>query len=97
VRQHLGGPRGDLAIVHRRLISLALACVANDAFHLWLTTSFESTTIIIPETLQHVPSGVRDILLLFTDNLVERPHPQSAGTTKGTRKRPQKKEQNQRL
>jgi hypothetical protein len=38
VRRNLGGPRGDLALVRRRLI--LLASVANNTFHLWLTTSF---------------------------------------------------------
>jgi hypothetical protein len=66
VRQQLGGPRGDLAITRHRLISLA--CVVNNAFHLWLNTSFEGKTIITPEVLKHVPQGVRNILLLVKDN-----------------------------
>jgi len=36
VRRNLGGPRGDLAIIRCRLISLA--SVANNTFHLWLNT-----------------------------------------------------------
>ena len=62
VRRNLGGPRGDLAIVRRRLISLA--SVANNTFHLWLTTTFNGGVIIPLDTLQHLPSGVRDILQL---------------------------------
>jgi hypothetical protein len=66
VHQQLGGLRGDLAIICRRLISLA--CVANNTFHLWLNTSFKGKTIITPEALKHVPQGIRDILLLVKDN-----------------------------
>ena len=62
VRRNLGGSRGDLAIIRRRLISLA--SVANNTFHLWLTTSFNDKVIIPPNTLQHLPPGVRDILQL---------------------------------
>ena len=58
----LGGPRGDLAIIRRRLISLA--SVANNTFHLWLTTTFNGRVIIPLDTLQHLPTGVRDILQL---------------------------------
>ena len=53
VHQNLGGPRGDLAIILRRLI--LLACVANNAFHLWLNTSFEEKNIITPEALKYAP------------------------------------------
>ena len=60
MRQNLGGPRGDLAIIRCRLISLAY--VANNTFHLWLNTSFEEKNIIAPEALKHAPQGVRDIL-----------------------------------
>jgi hypothetical protein len=67
VRQQLGGPRGDLAIIRRRLI--LPACVSNNACHLWLNISFEGKTIITPEALKHVPQGVRDILLLVKDNM----------------------------
>jgi hypothetical protein len=66
VRRQLGGPRGDLAIICRRLVSLA--CVTNNAFHLWLNTSFKGKTIITPEVLKNVPQGVRDILLHVKDN-----------------------------
>ena len=66
VQQHLGDPRGDLAIIRRRLI--LLACVANNAFRLWLNASFETRTIITVEAPQHVPPGIRDILLLVKDN-----------------------------
>ncbi len=66
VRQNQGGKRGDLAIIHRRLISLA--CVGNNPFHLWLNTSFEERNIFTPEALKHAPQGVQDILLLVKDN-----------------------------
>jgi hypothetical protein len=66
VHCNLGGSRGDLAIVHRRLI--LLACVANNAYHLWLTTTFNGGTIIPSKILQYLPPGVRDILHIITEN-----------------------------
>ncbi len=66
VRTNLGGPRGDLALIRRWLISLA--SVANNVFHLWLTTTFNNGTIIPTETLQFLPPGVRDILRLVQHN-----------------------------
>ena len=65
-RTYLGGPRGDLALIHCRLISLAI--VANNVFHLWLTTSFNNNVIIPIDTLNYLPSGVRDILHLIQQN-----------------------------
>jgi hypothetical protein len=61
-RRNLGGTRGDLALIRRRLISLAV--IANNTFYLWPTTSFNGTVIIPPEGLAHVPPGVRDILTI---------------------------------
>ena len=54
------------AIIRRRLISLA--CLAINAFHLWLKTSFEEKNIITPEALKYAPQGISDILLLVKDN-----------------------------
>jgi len=66
VRPNLGSPRGDLAIIPRRLISLA--CVTNNTLHLWLNTSFKEKNIITPEALKYTPQGIRDILLRVKDN-----------------------------
>ena len=66
VRQNLGGPRGDLALVRRRLISLA--SVTNNTFHLWLTTTINGKMIIPTDSLQHLPPGVRDIFQLISLN-----------------------------
>ena len=67
VHKKLGGLRGDLALICRRLISLAY--IANNTYHLWLTTTFNGSTIIPSETLRNLPPGVRDILLLvYCDN-----------------------------
>lgn len=63
-RCKLGRSRGDLALIHCQLISLA--CVANNAYHLWLTTTFNDGTIIPSNTLQYLPPGVRDILQIVT-------------------------------
>jgi hypothetical protein len=62
VRKKMGRPRGDLALICRRLISFA--CIANNTYHLWLTTTFSSNTIISSETLHNRCPGVCDILLL---------------------------------
>jgi hypothetical protein len=62
VQKNLGGAHGDLALIRRRLISLAV--VANNTFHLWLTTLFDDVMIIPPEGLAHAPPGIRDILIL---------------------------------
>jgi hypothetical protein len=65
-RRNLGGTHGDLALIRRRLISLAV--VANNMFHLWLTTPFNDAVIIPTEGLAHVPPGMRDILTMVKDN-----------------------------
>jgi hypothetical protein len=51
MRRNLGSTRGDLALTRRWLISMAV--VANITFHLWLTTLFNGTTIVPPESLAH--------------------------------------------
>jgi hypothetical protein len=56
VRRNLSGTGGDLALIHQQLISLAV--IANNTFHLWLTTSSNGTMIIPPEGLIHVPPGI---------------------------------------
>ena len=63
VRRNLGGSRGDLALVRRQLISLA--SVANNTFHLWLTTTINDGVVIPPDSNQHLPPGVRDIFHLI--------------------------------
>ncbi len=66
VHCNLGGSHGNLAIIIRRLI--LLACVANNAYHLWLTTTFNGGTIIPSNILQYLPPGIRDILHIITKN-----------------------------
>jgi hypothetical protein len=65
-RQNLGGPRGDLALIRHQLISLA--SVANNTFHLWLTTTINGGMVIPPDALQHLPPGMRDIFQLISLN-----------------------------
>jgi hypothetical protein len=46
-----------------------MAVIANNTFHLRLTTYFnKATKIVPPESLHHIPPGVRDILQLVEDN-----------------------------
>jgi hypothetical protein len=66
IRRNLGGPRDDLDLTRHQLISLA--CVANNTFHLWLTTTFNGSMIISDKALQHLPPGMRDILHLIKQN-----------------------------
>ncbi len=40
--------------------------MANNTFHLWLTIPFNGGMVIPPDALQHLPSGVQDILNLIT-------------------------------
>jgi hypothetical protein len=66
VRRNLGGLQSNLAIIRRQLISHA--CVANNIFHLWLTTTFNGHTIIPLDSLKYIPFGARDILQLARRN-----------------------------
>ncbi len=66
VQKNLGGSRGDLALTRCCLISMAV--IANNTYHLWLTTYFKVTKIILEESLPHVPPGVRDILQLVEND-----------------------------
>jgi hypothetical protein len=62
VRRNLGGTQGDLALTQRWLILMAV--VANNTFHLWLTTLFNGAVIIPLKSFTHIPPGVRDIINL---------------------------------
>jgi hypothetical protein len=66
IRHNLGGPHGNLDLTRCQLISLA--CVANNTFHLWLTTTFNGSMIIPDKALQHLPLDMRDILHLIKQN-----------------------------
>jgi hypothetical protein len=67
VQKNLGGSRGNLALTRHCLISMTV--VANNTFHLWLTTYFnKATKIVPPESLHQVPPGVQNILKLVEDN-----------------------------
>ncbi len=67
VQRNLSGTQGNLALTRRRLISMAI--VANNTFHLWLSTLFNGATIIPSENLAHVLLRVRDILNLVGNNI----------------------------
>jgi hypothetical protein len=47
---------------------ILLACVANNAYHLWLTTTFNGGTIIPSNILHYLPPGKCDILHIITKN-----------------------------
>ena len=65
---NLDGPHSNFALIHHCFISLA--CVTNNTFHLWLTTTFNGGMIIPDKALQHLPPGMRDILHLVKQNAV---------------------------
>ncbi len=65
-RRNLGRPHCDLALICCQLI--LLACIPNNTYHLWLTTTFKDGTIIPPKTLQYLPPGIHDILQIVTQN-----------------------------
>jgi hypothetical protein len=60
VQKNLGGTHGDLALTRQWLV-VSIAVVANNIFHLWLTTFFNDAMRIPPEGLDHLPPGVQDI------------------------------------
>jgi hypothetical protein len=58
--RNLGGPRGDLALIRHRLISLS--AVTINAFYLWTTTDHDNTRVITPDALQFNPPGLCAII-----------------------------------
>jgi hypothetical protein len=67
-RRNLGGPCGDLVLIHRQLISVA--SVDNNTYHLGLTTTFNGNMIITDKALLHLPPGIKDILQLIRLGLI---------------------------
>ena len=68
VNSDLGGSCSNLSINRHHLI--LLACVANNAEHLWLTTNFYDGTIIPSNIPQYHPLGIRDILHITTKTML---------------------------
>ena len=67
-RLALGGPRGDLSLIRRRL--LMLSKVAINTVHIWLTDP--TTPILAPtsDSYDRLPSTLRQILLHSSDKIV---------------------------
>ena len=66
VRKNFGGPRGDLALIRRRLISLSKVTI--NMYHLWATIDFDNTRIINDNALRcHPPAGLRSIIQTLKD------------------------------
>ncbi len=68
-RLALGGPRGDLSLIRRRL--LMLSKVAINTVHIWLTDP--TTPILVAPTsdsYDRLPSTLRQILLHSSDKIV---------------------------
>ena len=58
--------------------------MANNTFHLWLTTTINNGVIIPPDSLQHLPPGVRDIfhLIRTPDAAIDVCEPLHSGPTR---------------
>jgi hypothetical protein len=56
----LGGPRGDLALTRRRLVSLSK--IAINTYHLWATIDFDNARIINDDALCCHPLGLQSII-----------------------------------
>ncbi len=66
IRRNLGSSCGNLDLTRCQIISLA--CVANNTYRLWLTTTFNASMITPDKSLQHLPPGMRDILQPIKQN-----------------------------
>jgi hypothetical protein len=60
IRTTLGGPRGDLALICRRLILLSK--IAINTYHLWTTINFDNARIINDNALRCHPPGLQSII-----------------------------------
>jgi len=60
IQQKLGGPRGDLSLIRRRLVLLSK--IAINTYHLWATTIFNNERIINYYALRCHPQGFQDII-----------------------------------
>jgi hypothetical protein len=65
VRKNLGGPRGNLALIRRHLISLSKVTI--NMYHLWATIDFNNTRIINDDALRCHPPGLRSIIQTLKD------------------------------
>ena len=80
VRRNLGGPRGDLALIRRRLISMS--AVAINAFHLWMTTEFDGMRVITSDSTRYHPRTMQEILkdIMLPSSATYVREPLAAGT-----------------
>jgi hypothetical protein len=65
ILKNLGGPRGDLALIRRRLILLSKVTI--NMYHLWATIDFNNTRIINDDALRCHPPGLRSIIQTLKD------------------------------
>ena len=77
-RLALGGPRGDLSLIQRRLLTLSKVVI--NTVHIWLTNP--STPILVPtsDSFNQLPSTLRQLLLHSSDKLVFARKPGPRGT-----------------
>jgi len=65
VQKNLGGPRGDLALIRRCLISLSKVTI--NMYHSWVTIDFDNMRIINDDALRCHPPGLRSIIQTLKD------------------------------
>ena len=67
-RLALGGPRGDLSLIRRRLLTLSK--VAINTVHIWLTDPSTPILAHTSDSYDRLPSTLRQLLLHSSDKLV---------------------------
>ena len=60
IQTTLGGPRGDLALIHR--CPILLSKITINTYHLWATIDFDNARIINDDALRCHPPGLRSII-----------------------------------
>jgi len=69
----LGGPRGDLSLIRRLLLTLSK--VAINTVHIWLTDPDTPILATTSDSFDRLPSTLRQLLLQSSDKLVFAPEP----------------------
>jgi hypothetical protein len=65
IRKTLGGPRGDLPLIRRHLVSLSK--ISINTYHLWATINFDNALIISDDALCCHPPGLQSIIRSLKD------------------------------
>jgi hypothetical protein len=79
-RLALGGPQGDLSLVHRKILTLTLSKVAINMVHIWMTNP--SMNFLVPNyaSFQQLPPMVQRLLLQTSKKIIYAREPVTPGT-----------------